>query len=143
MTKAEIPVIISVKTTIDEAEPMELIVLGRFYQKETASYLQYEEVLEEVGTVRTIVKASTEEMLILRSGAIKMRLPFRLQEKLKGSYEMSMGIFETATLARKMEYTDDEKGSGKIDVIYDFEMQGSPAGIFHLEIHFQPDHTNE
>lgn len=143
MTTNEIPVKISVKTTINDAAPVELIVFGRYFQKERATYLQYEEVLEEVGTVRTIVKVSQEEMLILRSGAIKMRLPFRLQQKLPGSYELSLGAFETATLAKKMEFTSQENGSGQIDIIYDFEMQGAPAGTFQLEIHFQPEHSYE
>ncbi|WP_235888091.1 DUF1934 domain-containing protein [Neobacillus paridis] len=143
MTTNEIPVKISVKTTINDAAPVELIVFGRYFQKERAAYLQYEEVLEEVGTIRTIVKVSQEEMLILRSGAIKMRLPFRLQQKLPGSYELSLGAFETATLAKKMEFTSQENGSGQIDIIYDFEMQGAPAGTFQLEIHFQPEHSYE
>ncbi len=120
---------------------MELIVFGSYHKKERAAYLQYEEVLEEVGTVRTIVKVSDEEMLILRSGAIKMRLSFRLQEKLRGSYEVPMGAFETATLAQKMEYYSDEQGSGEIDLVYDFEMQGNDAGRFHLKILFERDYT--
>ncbi|WP_169809859.1 DUF1934 domain-containing protein [Neobacillus mesonae] len=141
----EIPVKVTVKTTIDETDPMELIVFGRYFQKENASYLQYEEVLEEVGTVRTIVKVSEGEMLILRSGAIKMRLPFQLQQKLTGSYEMPFGVFETATLARKMEFVPSQEqehghAAGQIEIVYDFEMQGSHAGTYHLQIHFQPDH---
>lgn len=143
MTKNEIPVQVSVKTTINGADPMELIVFGRYYQKEKAVYLQYEEVLEEVGTVRTTVKVSKEDMLILRTGAIKMRLPFRLQETLKGSYELPLGAFETTTTARKMDYTDHGNNSGRIEIVYDFEMQGSPAGTFHLEILFHPDHSDE
>ncbi|GHH97961.1 DUF1934 domain-containing protein [Neobacillus kokaensis] len=144
MTTNEIPVKVTVKTTIDEADPMELVVFGRYFQKGNASYLKYEEVMEELGTVRTIVKISEEEMLILRSGAIKMRLPFQLQKKLNGSYEMPFGVFETATLAQKMEFTDGHvQGGGQIDIVYDFEMQGSPAGTYQLKIQFHPVHMSE
>jgi len=129
----EIPVKIKVKTTIDEQETFELTVFGRYYQKDQASFLQYEEVLEE-GTVRTIVKVAKDEALILRGGAVKMRLPFRLHKKLRGSYEVPFGTFETLTMAKRIKHTD-----GLIDILYDFTMQGSPTGTYHLEITFQED----
>ena len=129
----EIPVKIKVKTTIDEQESFELMVFGRYHQKEGASFLQYEEVLEE-GSVRTIVKVAEDEALILRGGAVKMRLPFRLHKKMRGSYEMPFGTFETLTMTKRIEHSD-----GLIDILYDFTMQGSPAGTYHLEITFQED----
>ncbi|WHY77493.1 DUF1934 domain-containing protein [Neobacillus sp. WH10] len=133
MANHEIPVKIKVKTTIDEQETFELTVFGRYYQKEAASFLQYEEVLEE-GSVRTIVKVAEDEALILRGGAVKMRLPFRLHKKMRGSYEMPFGTFETLTMAKKIEHSD-----GLIDILYDFTMQGSPGGTYHLEITFQEE----
>ncbi|ETI69846.1 DUF1934 domain-containing protein [Neobacillus vireti] len=133
MLNTEIPVKINVKTTIDEQETFELVVFGRAYRKGDAFYLRYEEVHEE-GTVRTIVKVANEEALILRSGAVKMRLPFRLHTELRGSYEMPFGTFETITMARRIEHKE-----GLIDILYDFTMQGSPAGRYHLEITFQED----
>jgi uncharacterized beta-barrel protein YwiB (DUF1934 family) len=133
LSNAEIPVKIIVKTTIDQQETFELTVFGRYYKKENASFLRYEEVLEE-GIVRTIVKVAAEEALILRGGAVKMRLPFRLHEQLRGSYEMPFGVFETTTLARKIEHTE-----GHIDILYDFAMPGSGGGTYHLEITFQEE----
>ncbi|MCH6268067.1 DUF1934 domain-containing protein [Neobacillus citreus] len=133
----EIPVKINVKTTIDDQETFELTVFGRYFQKDQASYLQYEEVLEE-GMVRTIVKTSQDEALILRSGPLKMRLPFQLNRKLRGSYELAFGTFETTTKTRKLVYSYDN-GSGHISILYDFAMQGTPAGTYHLEISFQEE----
>ncbi len=124
---------IKVKTTIDEQDAFELTVFGRYYQKENASFLQYEEVLEE-GTVRTIVKVTPDEALILRGGAVKMRLPFRLNMQQRGSYELPFGVFETMTLAKRIVQSE-----GLIDILYDFTMQGSPGGTYHLEITFQED----
>ncbi|WP_244440886.1 DUF1934 domain-containing protein [Neobacillus jeddahensis] len=133
MANHEIPVKIKVKTTINADETFELMVSGRYSQKAGASFLQYEEVLEE-GTVRTIVKVAAEEALILRGGAVKMRLPFRLHKRMRGSYEMPFGTFETMTMAKRIEHT-----KGLIDILYDFNMQGSPGGTYHLEITFQED----
>jgi len=137
LANAEIPVKIKVKTTIDQEETMELVVFGRYFQKDKASYLQYEEAMEE-GRVRTIVKMSAGDALILRSGAVKMRLPFILQKKLQGSYEMPFGMFETTTKTKKLEFTY-ENGRGMMDIVYDFAMQGAHAGTYHLEISFQED----
>ncbi|MFK9091593.1 DUF1934 domain-containing protein [Bacillus salipaludis] len=133
MANTEMPVKIKVKTTIDQQETMELTVFGRYFQKGGAAFLKYEEVLEE-GTVRTIVKVAPEEALILRGGAVKMRLPFRLHKIQQGSYEMPFGTFETLTMAKRIEHSD-----GLIDILYDFTMQGSPTGTYHLEITFQED----
>jgi uncharacterized beta-barrel protein YwiB (DUF1934 family) len=57
-----------------------------------------------------------------------------LHKKLRGSYEMPFGTFETMTLAKRIEHSD-----GLIDILYDFTMQGSHAGTYHLEITFQED----
>ncbi|WP_462410198.1 YwiB family protein [Neobacillus sp. Marseille-QA0830] len=139
MALAEIPVKISVKTTIDQEETIELMVFGRYYQKEKASFLQYEEAME-AGSVRTIVKMTPDEALILRSGAVKMRLPFTLQKKLRGSYEMPFGVFETTTNTKSLTFTF-ENGKGLMDILYEFAMQGEHAGTYHLEISFQEDRT--
>ncbi|MFL6558864.1 MAG: DUF1934 domain-containing protein [Bacillus sp. (in: firmicutes)] len=136
MSSTEIPMKINVKTTIHQhggKEVYELAVFGRYLQKDGASFLKYEEVQEE-GNVRTIVKVAGDEALILRGGAVKMRLPFRLHKKLRGSYEMPFGTFETLTLAKRIEHSD-----GLIDILYDFTMQGSHAGTYHMEINFQED----
>ncbi|MEH7115844.1 DUF1934 domain-containing protein [Neobacillus vireti] len=136
MTNTEVPMKINVKTTIHQqegSETIELKVFGRYFEKDGAAFLKYEEVLEE-GTVRTIVKITPGEALILRGGAVKMRLPFKLHKKLRGSYEMPFGVFETMTMTRRLEHS-----MGLIDILYDFTMQGSPGGTYHLEITFQEE----
>lgn len=137
MSQTEIPVKINVKTTIDKQETIELVVFGRYHQRDEAAFLQYEEVLEE-GNVRTIVKVMADDALILRGGAVKMRLPFVLHQKRTGSYEVPFGVFETTTRTHKLNYSY-ENGSGLIDIVYDFALQGSHAGTYHLEIHFQEE----
>lgn len=136
----EIPMKIKVKTTIEQdgdKETFELMVLGRYLEKDGTSFLKYEEVQEE-GNVRTIVKVAGKEALILRGGAVKMRLPFELNRLLRGSYEMPFGVFETLTMTKRLEHSF-ENGRGLIDILYDFRMQGSPGGTYRLEITFEED----
>jgi uncharacterized beta-barrel protein YwiB (DUF1934 family) len=135
-------VIIHIKTTVFQDNSKEIIestASGRFYQKDNAYFLQYEEETGE-GGIRTIVKLAEEEALILRNGAVKMRMPFKLHKELKGSYELPFGKFEIAAVAKKLKHSyNKENGEGYIDLLYDFSMQGTPAGTYHLEITFQED----
>lgn len=134
---------INIKTTINQdhhREMIELTAFGRFYQKDKAFFLQYEEAAEEEST-RTIVKIAGDKALILRSGAIKMRLPFAINKETKGTYELPFGKFEAVAVAKRIEHSYDvENSKGCIDILYDFSMQGaSEAGTYHLEITFQEE----
>jgi uncharacterized beta-barrel protein YwiB (DUF1934 family) len=133
----EVPVKINVKTTINDDETFELMVFGTYFEKGNASYLRYEEAVEE-GSVRTIVKMAHNDALILRGGAIKMRLPFELNRKLNGSYEMPFGQFATVTKAKRIDYSY-ENGKGHFGVLYDFSMEGREASTYQLEIAFQEE----
>lgn len=137
MSTPELPVKITIKTTIDQDETFELSVFGRYFQRGNADYLQYVEAMEE-GSVRTIVKMSAKEALILRSGAVKMRLPFEVNRKLNGSYELPFGEFATVTKANKLDYSY-ENGKGSFTVHYDFVLEGSAPSTYHLEIAFQEE----
>ncbi|MDR7078647.1 uncharacterized beta-barrel protein YwiB (DUF1934 family) [Neobacillus niacini] len=137
MSIPELPVKINVKTTIDQDETFELMVFGTYFEKGNAAYLRYEEAMEE-GSVRTIVKMAADEALILRGGAVKMRLPFEVNRKLNGSYEMPFGQFATETMAKRIDYSY-ENGKGHFSVLYDFSMEGAPTNTYELEIAFQEE----
>ncbi|MEH7251147.1 DUF1934 domain-containing protein [Neobacillus niacini] len=137
MSIPELPVKINVKTTIDQDETFELLVFGTYFEKGNAAYLRYEEVMEE-GSVRTIVKMGIDAALILRGGAVKMRLPFEVNRRLNGSYEMPFGQFATETMVKKMDYSY-ENGKGSFSVLYDFSMEGAAKNTYELEIVFQEE----
>jgi uncharacterized beta-barrel protein YwiB (DUF1934 family) len=133
-------VMINVKTTIFQEEHEEIIegtAQGDFIEKDKSSYLQYDEISDQ-GSIRTIVKMAGNEALILRSGAVKMKLPFKLNQKMIGNYEMPFGKWETMTFAKNIHLYYDH-GKGKIDLLYDFSMQGAPSSTYHLEITFQEE----
>jgi uncharacterized beta-barrel protein YwiB (DUF1934 family) len=138
----QIPVKVTVKTAIysgSEKETFELTTFGRYYKKASSSYLQYDEVMEE-GDVHTTVKITGNEVLILRSGAIKMRLHFLLNKKTPGNYKTPYGLLETSALTKRLE-TDfnEEKQEGHVDLLYDMAIQGSNAGTYHLTINYKEE----
>lgn len=136
-------VVIYIKTTIFHENGDEIIegaALGRFYEKNNASFLQYEENGEQ-GSIRTTVKIAGTEALILRNGAVKMRLPFALGREKEGTYELPFGKFAVFSLAKKIEHSyDDKQGAGSINLLYQFSMnRAENADTYHIEITFQED----
>ncbi|WP_338752059.1 DUF1934 domain-containing protein [Bacillus sp. FJAT-52991] len=140
--QAHIPVNICLTTSIEmdgEKEDYELTLSGEFYEKSSAFFLKYDEVQEE-GTIHTIVKFSENEALILRSGAVKMRLPFHLTEQRNGSYDSPYGALllstQTNTLVHECTYNQ-QTVQGILKLNYDLLMQGSPVGKYKMNMTFQ------
>lgn len=138
----QVPIILKIKTVIqndEDKQSFELITFGRYYKKGQSYYLQYDEVLDEV-TVKTIVKVADGNAMILRRGAINMRLPFQLKQKLRGSYETPYGTLETTTYTKRLAYSfAEDQNDGSVEIIYDLSMHGSNAGNYHLNITFKEE----
>jgi len=139
----QVPVKIHVKTNIyngKNKESIEWIGFGQYLEKEASSYIKYEEIIEE-GTIKTIVKISEREGLILRSGAVKMRLPFLINKQKIGSYESPYGVFQLLTDTKRLELDLDQKqkNTGTLDILYDLKMQGSNNGTYHMSITFKEE----
>ncbi len=142
--KDQIQVKITVKTAIHDGkrkETFELITFGKYYKKENARYLQYDEVLEEnMPPVKTTIKISAEDGLIMRSGAVKMRLPFKMNKRLRGQYTTPYGELDITTLTKRLHHQYDEHTkAGSIEVLYDLSMQGTYTGTYHLEVNFNQE----
>ncbi|WLR55272.1 DUF1934 domain-containing protein [Mesobacillus subterraneus] len=138
----QISVKVTVKTAIysgKEKETFELTTFDRYYKKANSSYLQYDEVMEE-GDVHTTVKISGDEVLILRSGAIKMRLLFLLNKKTPGNYQTQYGLLQTSALTKRLDTDFNEtKQEGYVDLLYDMAIQGATAGTYHLTINYKEE----
>ena len=95
--------------------------------------MKYEELASE-GRIGTIVKVNQDQGLILRNGAVKMRLPFQLGAETTGSYEMPLGRFEIAANTTMLGYNElFNKSEGSIRLVYDFTMQGSERRYIPIE----------
>lgn len=134
---------IHLKTRIqhgDEKDSFELISIGRYYEKEDSFFLKYDEVQEE-GTIHTIFKMKRdEEALILRSGAVKMRMVFKEDEEHTGSYESQLGTLMITTKTSKLTHTANRtKNDGEINLSYQLYMQGSPVGKYEMDISYKEE----
>ncbi len=136
------PVKIHLKTTItvgEESDAFELVSFGRYYEKGDAFFLKYDEVQEE-GTIHTIVKVTDTQALILRSGAVKMRMVFNEEEEMNGSYESELGTLLLTTKTKKLSHTKNlSRTEGDFNLSYELIMQGSPVGDYEMSINFKEE----
>lgn len=138
----QIPVKINVKTDVhqnNENEIYELTVFGRYQKTDSASFLRYEEVVE-AGTVTTTVKITEEGALILRSGALKMRMTFRENQTITGTYQSPYGTLQTEAITKQLEHSyHPHTKEGHLELLYDLIIQGSQAGTYHLTITYKEE----
>lgn len=131
--KVKIKLVTTIRHPDQEVETFELWANGSHVQKSGKSYLVYEEVQEPVsGNIRTTVKLGEEDALILRSGGLKMRLPFTLNHEKDGSFEGEFGTMLVTTSTRSIDLQEDES-SGKFVIEYGLQSGGQPVGDYKLE----------
>lgn len=146
MKTAGTPVKINVQTKIDrdgQKEDFELIVFGQFYIKNESSYLIFDEIWEK-GKVHTIVKhlvpqtGTSPEVQVLRRGAMNMRLFFKENELMSGTYKTDVGTFKVETSTVQMDYNwNEEKKSGELNVDYHFFIEQIEVGTYQLKFTFE------
>ncbi|MFT4415345.1 DUF1934 domain-containing protein [Fredinandcohnia humi] len=110
---------------------------GLYYIKGNSTYLSFEEK-QETGTVKTIIKISNEEVLILRSGNVKMRQVYRKKEVTRGTFENALGTFEVLTKTNNIEYKwFKNSNKGSLFLSYELSLQGEKSGLYTISIMFK------
>ena len=135
-TKSQVNIkLISTIRPIDgESETLEMWLNGHLLEKAGSMYLKYEEMQDDK-TIRTTMKLGEEQALIMRGGAIKMRLPLNIVEQQIGHYESEIGSIPLVIHTKKMTFTRHEV-SGDFFVEYDLLMSGQSVGNYTLDIKF-------
>lgn len=110
---------------------------GLYYIKGENTYLQFDEK-QEAGTVKTVIKISEKEVLILRSGIVKMRQVYRKNETTNGSFQNQMGNFNLTTKTNNIEYKWYKNSrKGKLFLAYELSLQGEKSGLHKIAITFK------
>lgn len=128
----------TIRPTDGETENYEMWLNGSFIEKSGKAYLRYTEVHEDQ-TVKTTVKLGSEQALILRNGAVNMRLPFSRDHIENGHYETQMGTLPINTNTHSLIHEENSELnviSGKFKVQYDLIISGQPVGKYTLEIQY-------
>lgn len=115
-------------------EQHHLRLTGQLIQKAQTNFLKYEEQLDDL-RVRTTVKMTEDEALIMRSGGVSMRLPFSLEQIRAGQYGNGPAQFnlnvKTASITTKH---DEAKGAGSFSVHYELLDNEQSMGTYELTL---------
>jgi uncharacterized beta-barrel protein YwiB (DUF1934 family) len=135
-----IPMQLKQVTDIRDGLHKETVVLeakGLYYIKENAMYLQFEEQ-HELGNIKTIVKITNGEVVVIRSGAVHMRHAFRETEETTSHYRTSFGQWTMKTKTDHIEFHyDDRRKKGQLFVSYQLQMQNEQTGRHAMTIMFK------
>lgn len=126
----EIKLMTKVRQTGAAEEVFELTSSGTMTVKNGQRYLQYEERQENV-KIRTTVKLSEEEALILRSGGLDMRLPFLLHHEQQGTYKNEQGSFLLTTTTHELSVS-----KTRFFVRYDLVFGMDLIGEYEIELQY-------
>ncbi|MED3800440.1 DUF1934 domain-containing protein [Lysinibacillus xylanilyticus] len=133
-SQVNIKLISKIRPIDGESEGYEMLLTGQLLEKAGSIYLKYEEVQEDK-TIRTTMKLGSEQALIMRNGAVKMRLPLNIIEQQMGHYESEFGSMPLVIDTKEMMFTK-QAVSGDFHVQYDLLMGGQSVGNYTLDITF-------
>lgn len=115
-----------------DKETSEIELTGSYIAKPQSSYLKYEEQQQQ-GNVQTTVKMSEEKALIMRSGAINMRLPFELNEIRSGQYINGPARLKLYVKTHAIEFKEEPNSSnGRFHVQYQLIDGHAKVGTYEI-----------
>ena len=126
--KVNIQLVSAIRHPNVQEETVNIKTKGTLTLKGNQYYLVYEEVQDEK-TIRTTVKLSGQNALILRSGGVKMRLPFERGELQTGSYDTQYGTMIITTDTKHLYFEE-----GHFQVEYELNINNEVAGTYTLEL---------
>ncbi|AVK82644.1 DUF1934 domain-containing protein [Lysinibacillus sp. B2A1] len=133
-SQVNIKLISTIRPIDGESESQEMWLTGQLLEKAGSLYLKYEEVLEDK-IIRTTMKLGNERALIMRAGAVNMRLPLNIMEQQTGHYDSEFGSMPLVIQTKKMMFSK-QVISGDFHVQYELLMGGQSVGNYTLDITF-------
>ena len=131
----KIKLISSITPTEGEEERYEMWLHGTLVERAGTPYIKYEEVQEDQ-KIETTIKCTSGKALILRSGAVKMRLPLNSLAVQDGHYENMYGQIPLQTKTTTLLF-EQEGNKGRFLANYDLLINGESVGHYKLELQYQ------
>lgn len=118
-----------------EEDIIELITEGKFYDKENAKYLVYEESeLSGMEGCTTTLKIQDDKIVMKRYGKANSELVFEKGKRHISNYSTPYGNFRLEILTKELDYSIDKNIKGSISVKYNLSLQGLSEGTNRLDI---------
>ena len=126
----------------DKNEPVVFITDGRLYKKSGQYYLRYKESeLTGLSGTNTTIKAGGGTVSVTRTGKYPSQMFFTEGEKRMAFYDTGFGGLTVVVNTKKVEDRLGDDG-GDIDVLYEVEVENTPAYLNHLRVRVEEKRTN-
>ena len=140
------PVLVSVKSIqrdqAGEDTIVELVSSGKYYEKNDVKYIVYNESeVTGMDGVRTTIKLYPKSVVLLRSGAARMRHQYVLGDMQEAIYETPMGDIQFAVKTHELEIAI-TNGEGDVRLGYDISIGGEWQFYNQLFINLREDTDN-
>ncbi|MET3506726.1 DUF1934 domain-containing protein [Halalkalibacter oceani] len=123
----------------DHTDAYEFTTRGELFHKGKHDYLRFEEVLNNE-TIQTTMKWNGRELILIRQGVILMRQTFIAGETTVGRYVTPEASWETTAVTEKVFVQwPAGKVKGRIDLTYQFELQGQATGKHTVRLTLEED----
>lgn len=133
----KIKLITTVHPTEGEPETYEMWLRGNYIEKAGNAYLKYEEMQQDQ-TIKTTIKLGQQQALIVRSGAINMRLPLHSNEQQMGHYDSELGLLPLIIDTKQIDFQPKRRNEqiGTFTAQYNLKMNGQSVGHYIVDIQF-------
>ncbi|NEU30449.1 DUF1934 family protein [bacterium LRH843] len=122
-------------------ESYEFTTTGELFHKGNQEYLTFKETLSETDTVQTTMKWNGSELMLIRQGVIVMRQAFTVGKETYGRYVTPEASWETTAKTDHIlvDWPKVDKMQGRIELSYQFRLQGQDAGKHRVTIILEED----
>ncbi|MBM7631475.1 DUF1934 domain-containing protein [Geomicrobium sediminis] len=139
MSEQGIPVFVTMETNVEqEGEKKEISVSGsgQLVKKSQSTFVTWNEQLEDIGEVKTVLKIQPGSLTVLRQGAVSMRQEYTPGKETEGSYKTAYATFQTLAKTEDLQikWFKEEALLGQLAFTYDLELQGQLAGHYDVKI---------
>lgn len=121
----------------EDAEKIETVLTGTYYEKSGRHYVLYEETMEGfVEPLKNTMKFCDGFMELSRSGPVNVRMVFEENKKTMTSYQTPYGTIQLGIDTKKIHITQDPDKI-LVDVVYILDMDGSYLADCNLAINIR------
>lgn len=121
---------------------IELVTLGRHYEKNNIHYITYDETqLSGMEGTTTLLKLYGDYVTVVRMGSIEQKQEFRLGEKTFGTYITPYGVMKMAAVTSKLQLSYRGAG-GSIHFEYELEIDGQWQSKNELTVNIREEQRN-
>lgn len=124
MTNVIVTIVGTQRDAQGEADSIELITAGRWYDKNGVRYIIYEDTeISGMEGTKTMLKLQGERVVLVRTGKVEHRQEFCLGEKSVSPYLTPYGTMEMGIDTRQLKVVLAE-AEGSLYIEYDLEING-------------------